>query len=332
MQRILTPIIEITRQRDLKSLEKSLLNTVGELIPCISISICKLLKKKLKDGFEEALKVDGPTRIENTLSEQKCYQRLGKDIKNCMNKTQSAVILTLDKDIYRLLIPIHNRFEDRLVGVVRIDSKSDLVVLQPVFEALVRIYENYVALLQESEMDRLTGLLNRRTFDSKLDHFLREQQGKQQRYVSSCEVAEQRQLHKNDFAWLAMIDIDHFKRVNDTYGHLYGDEVLLQLSQIMKECFRDTDILFRFGGEEFIVILEPIPMELAHRALQRFSKAVASYPFSQIGQVTVTIGYEKIAEGDFAPRIMELADKALYYGKEAGRNCIHNYSELLQRG
>ena len=129
-----------------------------------------------------------------------------------------------------------------------------------------------------------------------------------------------------------ILDIDFFKRVNDEYGHVAGDEVLLRLSQKMKQDFRYTDLLFRFGGEEFVIILEPIPSAMAQATLERFRKNIAEYQFPLVGATTVSIGYAKITENDFPATILGYADKALYFGKEHGRNCVYNYEALIESG
>lgn len=129
-----------------------------------------------------------------------------------------------------------------------------------------------------------------------------------------------------------MLDIDHFKKVNDNFGHVYGDEVLLVFSQKMREVFRKEDILFRFGGEEFVVILEPCSLNNAKIALERYRKVIAEHEFPQVGRVTVSIGFSKIPHEDYPLDVLNQADKALYYVKNAGRNQALNYEELVEQG
>lgn len=333
MERILNPIIEITRQRDLDSLERCLVTTMTEVSPACTVSIYKLLKKNIKDGFEEVVGISISTAENGNQNviwdKQPRNSQLEKHIEECLQNSAS-VSYKVDHKIHRLLIPINCNKE--VVGVLRVDSLQPLDSYKQLLTGFIRIYENYLAILNESERDKLTGLLNRRTFDSKLDRLLKSQQLHDKQCSSSEKSSERRKSQPNPHAWLAMIDVDHFKRINDGYGHLYGDEVLLQLSQLLREGFRDSDLLFRFGGEEFVVILGPVPFESAQLVLDRFRKKVANYNFPQIGKVTISIGFEKISLKDFPPAILELADKALYYAKEHGRNCLHNYNQLIQSG
>ena len=230
----------------------------------------------------------------------------------------------------RLLIPMTCKGET--VGVVMLESDQDISSYQTLIEGLVRIYENYLKILIESECDNLTNLFNRRTFDKKLNRLLQVQKKARKDDLASGKYQTRRHLEPNSFAWLAILDIDHFKQVNDTYGHVYGDEVLLAFSQKMKACFRSTDLLFRFGGEEFLVVLEPIPFKNAYETLERFRQTVADHNFPLVGKVTISIGFARITENDYPPVILEYADKALYYAKKHGRNSVYSYESLVEKG
>ena len=129
-----------------------------------------------------------------------------------------------------------------------------------------------------------------------------------------------------------MVDLDHFKRINDQFGHLYGDEVLLLLARIMRDSFRHQDKVFRFGGEEFVVVLKAVSEDEVRAALERFRVAVATYPFPQVGQVTASIGYTRIHADDTIPEIVGRADEALYVAKDNGRDQIAGYETLRAAG
>ncbi|WP_374477371.1 GGDEF domain-containing protein [Zoogloea sp.] len=123
-----------------------------------------------------------------------------------------------------------------------------------------------------------------------------------------------------------------FKRVNDQFGHLYGDEVLLLLARIMQESFRHQDRLFRFGGEEFVVILRATSEDEVAVALERLRASVEGHLFPQVGTVTVSVGYTGINSSDTIPDIVGRADDALYFAKENGRNQVSSYERLLTSG
>ncbi len=330
---IIKSVIEITRNRDLDSLECSLVATLAELLPATAISIYKLHGEHVSEGFDEVVSLtitEAEKGDKNFIWDIKSgCMILEKHVEQCLLDVQS-ISYQLDKTTTRLLIPLHN--EKDLFGVIRIDSLKTIDAHQSSIEGLIKIYENYQSILHESERDKLTRLLNRRTFETKLGRLLKSQQQEQEQYSSPEKLLERRKKKATSHAWMAMADIDHFKRINDNYGHLFGDEVLLRLAQLMRKCFRSSDLLFRFGGEEFVIILEPIPYESAILVFERFRKTLETYEFPQLGCITISIGFEKISINDFPDTVLENIDKALYYAKERGRNCVHNYQQLIEDG
>jgi diguanylate cyclase (GGDEF)-like protein len=132
--------------------------------------------------------------------------------------------------------------------------------------------------------------------------------------------------------WLAVMDIDHFKRINDSFGHIIGDEVLILLSQLMRDSFRLHDQLFRFGGEEFVAVLRTGSAEDTARILERFRERVAENAFPLVGQVTISIGYTLVDPLDTPTELVARADSALYYAKQNGRNLVACYEDLRTAG
>jgi diguanylate cyclase (GGDEF)-like protein len=188
---------------------------------------------------------------------------------------------------------------------------------------ILEILKNHLALLDYGELDTLTGLNNRKTFEAHFDKL-------QKRLVGTPEPAAAAVAHEP--SWLALIDIDRFKSINDGYGHLFGDEVLLLVSQIMKRNFRGADQLFRFGGEEFVVVLERATAAGARIALDRLRATIEAFQFPQVGGVTVSVGYTQIDPRDTPVTCIERADTSLYYAKGHGRNSVYNYEELIAAG
>ena len=129
-----------------------------------------------------------------------------------------------------------------------------------------------------------------------------------------------------------MIDIDHFKRVNDNFGHLIGDEVLLLLARLLRGGFRIHDRLNRFGGEEFVVLMRCENEACAALALERFRSSMEKFPFPQVGRITVGIGFTEVTPGDTPSDAFERADKAVYHAKGHGRNQVCSHAALWARG
>lgn len=192
---------------------------------------------------------------------------------------------------------------------------------------MARVYGNHVSLLDYSELDSLTRLLNRKTFDETFDRLLTSANGEN----DETDLPERRS-EEEGAPWLGVIDIDHFKRVNDSFGHLFGDEVLLRVADLMRKTFRSGDRLFRFGGEEFVVILNAKDEAHAARGFDRFRCAVGSYEFPQVGTVTCSIGLTGVAGFDVPTDVVGRADEALYFAKEHGRNQVLCYETLLAQG
>src|SRR5450830_1722581 len=187
-----------------------------------------------------------------------------------------------------------------------------------VIGGIVSVYRNFQNLLDYSERDSLTGLLNRKTFDDQLARML---------HASETDVAhhgqpERRQSSGEEKQWLAVIDVDHFKGVNDRFGHLYGDEVLILIANLLQSSFRAQDRVFRFGGEEFVVLLRSANLDNARRIIDRFRSDVESHDFPQVGQVTVSIGFTSVSAADSPVVTLGHADQALYYAKAHGRNRV----------
>jgi len=194
---------------------------------------------------------------------------------------------------------------------------------------MVGVYRNFQSLLDYSERDSLTGLLNRKTFER---HFARAK--------SHCLEADSqfdrrrvaKSADKSRYEWLAVVDIDHFKKVNDNFGHLYGDEVLILVANLMQASFRKEDKVFRFGGEEFVVLLHAVTLEDAHKVFERFRQKVESNVFPQVGKITVSIGYTYFHPKEAPVEVLGHADQALYFAKSHGRNRCCQYEDLVANG
>ncbi len=195
---------------------------------------------------------------------------------------------------------------------------------------IVGVYRNFQNLLDYSERDSLTGLLNRKTFEDQLARMLLCPADVERQPQPG--LPERRCNQEGEQGWLAVVDVDHFKTVNDTFGHLYGDEVLILIANQLQASFRAQDRVFRFGGEEFVVLLRATTLEHAHRIIDRFRGNIEAYQFPQVGRVTVSIGFVSISPYDSPVVTLGHADQALYYAKSHGRNQVCHYNELVERG
>ncbi|OWV15249.1 GGDEF domain-containing protein [Fibrobacter sp. UWH1] len=157
---------------------------------------------------------------------------------------------------------------------------------------------------KSSKEDPLTGCLNRAGFSSIL-------------------MREQENLVKNDSpVSFVILDIDHFKHINDQYGHSVGDEVLVILCKLIQSKIRNTDALVRWGGEEFVILCSDTPIQNAQFLAEKLRMAIENTQLIKQQQVTCSFGIAEMVAGEDPKRLFERADKALYASKENGRNRV----------
>lgn len=153
-------------------------------------------------------------------------------------------------------------------------------------------------------IDALTGLNNRFTLDETMARELH----KAERY--------QRPLS------LALLDVDHFKQVNDNHGHHIGDQVLKKLAGLLRENVRESDVPGRWGGEEFLIICPETDREGVRVLADNLRKRIETQPFPVVGRITASLGVTTYAEADTAESLLQRADKGLYQAKAQGRNRV----------
>lgn len=121
---------------------------------------------------------------------------------------------------------------------------------------------------------------------------------------------------------VVMMDIDHFKAINDTYGHALGDAVLSRISQLVKEHIRDTDLFARWGGEEFVLVCRNTRINYAAHIAEKLRRLIAGHPFPEVGQVTASFGVASLRDKAGIDELFKAADEALYQAKKQGRNRV----------
>lgn len=325
-KQILESVISLTENKDLDSVGISLLSTIAEYV-----------------YFENAclyeLERSWPNPAVNRVLELKVQSQEPHFVwfTNQRISDPSTQLVTAVDSLKRSVTENNYGKTELWVPIMGAEKKLALYLCaetitaenKTLISAFARIYGNYLRVLLESEKDKLTGLLNRHSFERHLREMLAKQASVQKQMQEEIPC---REAHIEDFPWLVIIDIDHFKKVNDVFGHVCGDEVLLTLSQKMARFFRSTDYVFRFGGEEFVVILEPATRSDAYKKLNDFRVAVEEDRFPLVGKITVSIGFTRASQEDYDQILMEHADKALYYAKDHGRNSVFCYEQLVEEG
>lgn len=155
-----------------------------------------------------------------------------------------------------------------------------------------------------SERDALTNLYNRRMFHDKVIEQIEKSNKSDERFT------------------LVMLDIDHFKKINDTYGHLVGDETLKKLADLITEDKRSKDIVFRYGGEEFFLLLPDTPLNDGVHVAKRLHQLIAEMEIPKVGNITVSMGVVEHQKGETIDDLVKNADELLYDAKDSGRNLV----------
>ncbi|MGD2140490.1 MAG: GGDEF domain-containing protein [Burkholderiales bacterium] len=238
------------------------------------------------------------------------------DVDACLSDREPVTRISGEELI--TLIPM--LVNDTTAMVIVASSTSDSHAKLDELIELIRTYGNVLSLVQVSERDTLTGLYNRRMLDRQLLELTSNLASPRRRCLDPVSVH------------LALMDLDRFKEINDVYGHLYGDEVLFLFSGLMKQSFRSTDLLVRYGGEEFVAVLTDTTLHHCKVVLERFRAKVEDHWFPHVGHVTVSAGSARISGETAAATVIDQADQALYYAKQHGRNRVCMYEELVREG
>ncbi|HWM89569.1 MAG TPA: EAL domain-containing protein [Thermoanaerobaculia bacterium] len=191
------------------------------------------------------------------------------------------------------------------------DRRGNLLGAVVVFKDVTQLRGMEREMIYLASHDALTGLINRREFEARLKRAIRTARAEQRHHV------------------LLYLDLDEFKIINDTCGHLVGDEMLKQITALLRSRVRRSDTLARLGGDEFGVLLEDCPLDQARQIAEEVRRTVRDFRFcwkDQIFEVGVSIGFVPINNdsGDLA-QAMSAADAALYVAKDSGRNRVHEY-------
>ena len=329
--KILEHVEAITQHRDTALLDRSIVASLVELVKVLNIRLFTIAVRQHGTLVAMVAWSDGnDTHFQHDLTDE--------DFQAESEYPSLSVALKRHEPVHEILENgrLHSYWQsvflnDTPVACFAIDSIEPLSATQQEMVAgMLALYRNYLSLLEDSQKDTLTGLSNRKTFERSLARLLATLTNDTE--TPSYQAAERRQGTMGD-SWLCVVDIDNFKRINDRFGHLFGDEVLILVANLMRNSFRQQDRLFRFGGEEFVILLRNVGADGAKRTVDRFRKNIESHEFpGDVGHITVSVGFSQIRQFDTPSTVLGQADEALYYAKEHGRNQVHCYEALVDQG
>ncbi|WP_438969941.1 sensor domain-containing diguanylate cyclase [Methylophaga sp.] len=169
--------------------------------------------------------------------------------------------------------------------------------------------QDQAKILRLAMIDNLTGLFNRHAFEAKLDNEI----NRVSRYSKPLSVL--------------MYDLDHFKKINDNFGHNAGDAVLLKVAELVRDNIRDVDMASRWGGEEFLVLMPEADIDEAKVVAEKLRKVIAEHPFEEVKSVTASFGVTQFVADESPESFLKRVDDAMYLAKQQGRNCVETIIE-----
>lgn len=317
----------LTRQRDAQGMNLALLSAFHQLFHVRGASVFEIVMHEDEEWVSRvAWLCDGAPIAAADPHDVRRFESFASHPAIYESKTELVPVRSRGEEGEGLTVPL--LLGQEVVCLFELQLGAPLADEQfCAIEGLLAIYRNVLSLLEYGQRDELTGLLNRKTFDHGMAALLIEPEVREVLVDGS-----NRRKARPDQHWIVVIDIDHFKRINDGFGHIYGDEVLILMANLMRKSFRKQDKLYRFGGEEFVVLLRHLENKDVFSVLERFRETVAAYPFPQVGQVTASVGYAPISLQDASSVSLGNADEALYYAKEHGRNQVRGYADLIESG
>ncbi|WP_422776711.1 diguanylate cyclase [Pseudomonas mediterranea] len=266
------------------------------------------------ESFQSSLRAASEGHADNLSASREMDTQIREQVDGLQSSMQEADDLeglkqVLENHLEGLLgtMDQHQKQRDQREQEVssRLKSLAERVAVMEQEAQVVR--ENLEEQRQKALIDPLTGLPNRAAWTERLEH----------------EVT-QWQRHGNSLL-LAMLDLDHFKRINDNYGHLAGDRVLKIIATVLRKRLRGSDFIARFGGEEFVLLVPDTPLASGAKLAEGLRAAIEACPFHFKGEpvtITVSVGMTAFKAGEHSDLVLKRADQALYRAKSAGRNRV----------
>lgn len=330
-------LAEVTRYSDRSIIERSLLTALKELMPKSDFWLYRLMTKippyTLSLLSYSKHGVLGVNSVQQ-LKKGKFPESLQEAIDRCIQTLEIQSLKKPDEsDYYYMVYPAIDENKEIFSILIQGSRKLNLNT-QRLTHGMLRVYCNYLRLLDKTQRDKLTNLLNRETMDDEITRILvnNNETNPAKHEYANFEKDDARQNKGVYHYWLGVLDVDHFKNINDTFGHLYGDEILILIARLMEQNVRDGDLIFRYGGEEFVILLRAFDMDDAIYAFERIRQSINQHKYAKVESLTISVGITQITHQPSSADVFMNADKALYYAKTHGRDQMHIYELLVNNG
>jgi len=332
---VLKKLGAMTAIRDTYMVEQSLLRTLGPLLGVLETSFFRIDDNghviRALYHSRKVVKTEGTQSVVENIEEVTNEQEIPEAVRNLFESVRmlgKSCSRKVDVDL-QICYPIYG--DNTLIGYFVFQRDREVTPVEDaIIQGVLEVFTNYFELLDTSQRDQLTGLLNRYSLDANLDRLWNVLSARLHDAADTVE-GEKRTTNPENY-WLGVLDIDHFKKINDTYGHIIGDEVLIMITRLLQASLRQSDLLYRYGGEEFVVIIAANDLESATQAFERTRKKIEQFEFPQVGHVTVSGGFCSADPSVLPQEVINRADVSLYAAKDAGRNRIYHYDTLIKEG
>ncbi len=344
MPTITEHIIKLTDHRDRDLLELTLAKALIDLLPIQRVVVARVVSEEGIKRWLEITTLDhkGGGKVVDPLRVD--FQALpllddNRQRFNCLLARERVEFAWAGEDGPRInYLPLfaESRLEEE--GVIEIHSGFALGEAQmEAIHDVLHVFRNMYNLLAYSDRDALTGLLNRKSLDDTFySAVLEEMDDAQDAHSKALEQTaapgHERRHRVPPNYWLGTISVDNFGIIGDKSGHLIAEEVLLLVARIMNNTFRTYDRLYRFGQEQFAVLMHCPDEALVLAAFERFRANMEKFNFPQVGRVTASAGFTRITADDSPSTALERAERAVDYAQHNGYNKVFSHADLVRKG
>ena len=338
-------IIKLTDHRDRELLELTLSKALIDLLRIDRVVVARVYSEESVKRWLEIASLDarGGGKVTDPLRVDFQTLRLLDDDRErlrCLQERDMVERAWAGAEGPRITyVPLFDDSRSDDEGVVEIHSGGSLNKGQlGIVKDLVHVFRNMYNLLAYSDRDALTGLLNRKSLDDsfysavleELDHGIESETRVLDTEV--LPVSERRHRVPPNY-WLGTVSVDNFGAINDKNGHLMAEEVLLLVARIMNNTFRTYDRIYRFGGEQFAVLMHCPDEALVLAVFERFRANMEKFNFPQVGRVTASAGFSRVTADDSPSTTLERAERAVDYAqRRGGGNQVFSHDDLVRKG
>ena len=344
MATLIEHLIKLTDHRDRDLLELTLSKALIDILPIQRVVVAKVLSEEGVKRWLDVATMDakGGGKVVDPLRVDFSTLRLLEDAKErfqCLQTRSKVELAWAGEDGPRTnFFPLFPDSRNDDEGVLEIHSNDVLTDDQLlVVHSLHRVFANMYSLLAYSDRDALTGLLNRKSLDDTFYSAVLEEMdqanGKNPELLDAATALAQERRHRvPPNYWLGTVNVDHFAQISDKNGHLIAEEVLLLVARIMNNTFRTYDRIYRFGGEQFAVLMHCPDEALVLATFERLRLNMEKFNFPQVGTVTICAGFTRVTPEDSPSTALERTERTVDYAQTHGRNKVLSHAELVRQG